>query len=129
MRGSEGLEREEPEPCVGTAEAARRRVRAYFQSLRDQLCVQEVAALTVVDTHVRERLCSIRQQEEDIATLLSQVRALGLTIGSLKAVLRIRDPVPFTPQTQDPGWVISQATDRMNNLDHISERLETIFLG
>jgi hypothetical protein len=32
-----------------------------------------VAALTVVDTHVRERLCSIRQQEEDIATLLSQV--------------------------------------------------------
>jgi len=57
----------------GTAELARRRVRAYFQSLRDQLCVQEVAALTVVDTHVRERVCSIRQQEEDIATVLSQV--------------------------------------------------------
>jgi hypothetical protein len=83
MRGSEGLEREEPEPCVGTAEAARRRVRAYFQSLRDQLCVQEVAALTVVDTHVRERLCSIRQQEEDIATLLSQVR-LALQSDPLK---------------------------------------------
>jgi len=57
----------------GTAERARRRVRSYFQSLRDQLCVQEVAALTVVDTHVRERVCSIRQQEEDIATILSQV--------------------------------------------------------
>merc|ERR1711936_772430 len=58
---------------LGTAEGARRRVRAYFQQLRDQLCVQEVAALTVVDTHIRERMCSIRQQEEDIATVLSQV--------------------------------------------------------
>ena len=57
----------------GTAEAARRRVRSYFQQLRDQLCVQEVAALTVVDTHVRERMCSVRQQEEDMATVLSQV--------------------------------------------------------
>ena len=58
---------------LGTAESARRRVRGYFQQLRDQLCVQEVAALTVVDTHVRERVCSIRQQEEDMAGLLSQV--------------------------------------------------------
>jgi tripartite motif-containing protein 23 len=66
--GQDSLENE-----PGTAESARRRVRAYFQSLRDQLCVQEVAALTVVDTHVRERVCSIRQQEEDIATVLSQV--------------------------------------------------------
>ena len=71
LRGSEGREEEEREG--GTAEGARRRVRSYFQQLRDQLCVQEVAALTVVDTHVRERLCSIRQQEEDIATVLSQV--------------------------------------------------------
>jgi len=59
--------------AAGTADRARRRVRAYFQSLRDQLCVQEVAALTVVDTHVRERVCGIRQQEEEIATVLSQV--------------------------------------------------------
>ena len=74
MRGSECVERQEADQqAVGTAEGARRRVRAYFQSLRDQLCAQEVAALTVVDTHLRERLCSIRQQEEDIATLLSQV--------------------------------------------------------
>ena len=38
--------------------------------------MQEVAALTVVDTHVRERVCSIRQQEEEIATVLSQVIAV-----------------------------------------------------
>ena len=75
LRGSEDERerREEDGREGGTAEGARRRVRSYFQQLRDQLCVQEVAALTVVDTHVRERLCSIRQQEEDIATVLSQV--------------------------------------------------------
>ena len=65
---------------AGTAEVARRRVRGYFQQLRDQLCAQEVAALTVVDTHVRERLCSIRQQEEDIATVLSQVTRIVIRI-------------------------------------------------
>ena len=32
-----------------------------------------MAALTVVDTHVRDRMCSIRQQEEDMASVLSQV--------------------------------------------------------
>jgi tripartite motif-containing protein 23 len=73
LRGAEESGREEGEGRAGTAEGARRRVRGYFQQLRDQLCVQEVAALTVVDSHVRERLCSIRQQEEDIAIVLSQV--------------------------------------------------------
>ena len=57
----------------GSADVAKHRVRAYFQSLRDQLNVQEVAALTVVDTYIRERLCSMRQQEEDCEVILSQV--------------------------------------------------------
>jgi len=75
IRGPErdGEDPRQPHQGEGTSEIAKRRVRTYFQSLRDQLCVQEVAALTVVDTHVRERLCSIRQQEEDIAIVLSQV--------------------------------------------------------
>ena len=73
IRGGEDDRDEEiQQEQLGTAEMARRRVRGYFQQLRDQLCVQEVAALTVVDTHVRERMCSIRQQEEDMATILSQ---------------------------------------------------------
>ena len=57
----------------GSADVAKHRVRAYFQSLRDQLNVQEAAALTVVDTYIRERLCSMRQQEEDCENILSQV--------------------------------------------------------
>jgi len=73
IRGEEEDVRDRGQGELGTAEAARRRVRLYFQQLRDQLCVQEVAALTVVDTHVRERMCSVRQQEEDMTTVLSQV--------------------------------------------------------
>ena len=61
----------------GSADVAKHRVRAYFQSLRDQLNVQEVAALTVVDTYIRERLCSMRQQEEDCEVILSQVSVLS----------------------------------------------------
>ena len=48
---------------VGTAEKAKQRVRSYFQGLRDQLNRQEVAALTVVETYIRERLCFIRLLE------------------------------------------------------------------
>jgi len=73
IRGEDEDVRDRGQGDLGTAEAARRRVRLYFQQLRDQLCVQEVAALTVVDTHVRERMCSVRQQEEDMTTVLSQV--------------------------------------------------------
>jgi len=73
LRGSEHQTEDGDESSQGTAHVARRRVRAYFQQLRDQLCVQEVAALTLVDTHIRERMCSIRQQQEDMATVLSQV--------------------------------------------------------
>ena len=80
--------------AVGTAEVARRHVRAYFQSLRDQLCAQEVAALTVVDTHLRERLRSIRQQE-DMATLLSQVRGVTSVVD------------PDYLQDSDPEIIIS----------------------
>ena len=43
------------------------------KGLRDQLTRQEVAALTVVDTYVRERLCFIRQHEEDIDLIVNQV--------------------------------------------------------
>ncbi len=42
--------------------------------------------------------------------------------------IRIRDPVPFRPL--DPGWVKTQESGSgMNNPDHISESLETVFLG
>lgn len=61
---------------MGTAEKAKQRVRSYFQGLRDQLNRQEVAALTVVETYIRERLCFIRQHEEDIEMIANQVGAV-----------------------------------------------------
>lgn len=57
----------------GTAESARSCVRAYFADLHETLCRQEEMALSVVDAHVRERLIWLRQQQEDMTILLSQV--------------------------------------------------------
>lgn len=59
--------------CAGTAESARSCVRAYFADLHETLCRQEEMALSVVDAHVRERLIWLRQQQEDMTILLSQV--------------------------------------------------------
>ncbi|XP_075885666.1 E3 ubiquitin-protein ligase TRIM23 [Nelusetta ayraudi] len=61
------------EHCAGTAESARSCVRAYFADLHETLCRQEEMALSVVDAHVRERLIWLRQQQEDMTILLSQV--------------------------------------------------------
>ncbi len=42
--------------------------------------------------------------------------------------IRIRDPMPFRPLIQDPGWVKKSGSGSgMNNPDHISDSLETIF--
>ncbi|KAI5620111.1 E3 ubiquitin-protein ligase TRIM23 isoform X1, partial [Silurus asotus] len=61
------------EHVPGTAENARSCVRAYFADLHETLCRQEEMALSVVDAHVRERLIWLRQQQEDMSILLSQV--------------------------------------------------------
>uniref|UniRef100_A0A1B6M1U5 RING-type E3 ubiquitin transferase n=1 Tax=Graphocephala atropunctata TaxID=36148 RepID=A0A1B6M1U5_9HEMI len=71
LEGRHGQGGELVEP--GTCEVARARVEQYFKHLRDTLLLQEVAARSAVDTHVRERLCSLRQLQEDLATWLSQV--------------------------------------------------------
>lgn len=57
----------------GTGCVVKNRVRAYFNQLRETLLVQEAAAITAVDTHIRERLCSIRQLQEDLVAWLSLV--------------------------------------------------------
>lgn len=61
------------ESILGSAEDARNRIRAYFDDLRDTINKQEEAGLAVVNNYVREKLCSLRQQQEDIAVFMSQV--------------------------------------------------------
>ncbi|PVD23703.1 hypothetical protein C0Q70_16976 [Pomacea canaliculata] len=61
---------------VGTAEQARLKIKHYFSELRENLNRQEIAALAAVDTHIREKLCMLRQQQEDMAILLSQIHAV-----------------------------------------------------
>ncbi|XP_061179785.1 E3 ubiquitin-protein ligase TRIM23-like [Saccostrea echinata] len=60
----------------GTAELAREKIKSHFDELRTALNRQEVIAFTTVDAHIREKLCMLRQQQEDMATLLSQVSAV-----------------------------------------------------
>ena len=62
------------EHIIGSGEEARSRVRAYFDDLRDTINKQEEAGLAVVNNYVREKLCSLRQQQEDVAVFMSQVR-------------------------------------------------------
>ncbi|XP_066916364.1 E3 ubiquitin-protein ligase TRIM23-like [Clytia hemisphaerica] len=58
---------------IGTAEKARLSVRQYFDDLRDTIQQQESEALSVINLYVREKLHSLRQQQEDMAVLISQV--------------------------------------------------------
>ena len=60
----------------GTGEEARQKVKQYFAELQESLKRQETAALTVVDTHLRERLAMLKQQQEDMAMLMSQIAAV-----------------------------------------------------
>ena len=52
---------------------ARDVVRSHFCALRQQLQQQETVAMGALEAHVRERLCSLRQQQEDLSSLISQV--------------------------------------------------------
>ncbi|CAJ0968636.1 unnamed protein product, partial [Ranitomeya imitator] len=54
-------------------ECPRSCVRAYFSDLHETLCRQEEMALSVVDAHVREQLIWLRQQQENMTILLSEV--------------------------------------------------------
>ena len=61
---------------AGTSEEARVKVSQYFQELQETLKRQEVAAMAVIDTHVRERLAMLKQQQEDMVVLISQISAV-----------------------------------------------------
>ncbi|KAF2347772.1 Small GTP-binding protein domain [Trinorchestia longiramus] len=58
--------------------AARVSVREHFSLQRQQLLQQESVAMGALEAHVRERLCSIRQQQEDLSSLISQMVGLVL---------------------------------------------------
>jgi hypothetical protein len=55
-------------------------IREHFSALRQQLLVQESSAIVTLHAHVRERLCSIKQQQEDLSSLISQVQYFAETL-------------------------------------------------
>ena len=65
-----------PHHIAGSAEDARNKVQAYFDDLRETVSRQEEAGLAVVNIYVTEKLLSLRQQQEDMAVLMSQVTSV-----------------------------------------------------
>ena len=65
-----------PHHITGSAQDARNKVRAYFDDLRETANRQEEAGLAVVNNYVQEKLLSLRQQQEDMAVLMSQVTSV-----------------------------------------------------
>ena len=63
-------------PNLGTAEKARIHVHEYFSDLLDTIRQQENEALSVINTYVRGKLYSLRQKQEDMAVLVSQVSSV-----------------------------------------------------
>ena len=64
-----------PRVLQGSGEEACCHVRAYFSGLREALGRQEATALAVVDSHVRQRLATLKQQHRDTTLLLAQISA------------------------------------------------------
>lgn len=64
--------------------------------------------MTVLDAHVRERLCSIRQQQEDMTTLLSQM--VGVVVDGERAV------------QQDDGRLVMSAHDLTSRLAQVTSQ-------
>ncbi len=90
----------------GTAESARSCVRAYFADLHETLCRQEEMALSVVDAHVRERLIWLRQQQEDMTILLSQVSTACLHCEKTLQQVQTRTPDTISGIISSSGiWV------------------------
>ncbi|KAL0281547.1 UNVERIFIED_CONTAM: hypothetical protein PYX00_002498 [Menopon gallinae] len=60
----------------GSGLMAKARVKVHFENLREELKVQEKAAMTVVDLHIRQKLCSLRQTQRDLANSLAEVASV-----------------------------------------------------
>ncbi|XP_038068546.1 E3 ubiquitin-protein ligase TRIM23-like [Patiria miniata] len=66
----------EPRHIPGTAQMSRAKVHHYFQELHETLQHQEEVAMNVVDAHVREKLYLLRQQQENLAVMLTTINSM-----------------------------------------------------
>lgn len=104
-----GVVDEESVPSTGRM--ALTRVQLYFQHLREALQVQETAALSAIDTHIRERIGSIKCLQEVLGSSLAQV---GLICLQCEQILR-----------QDDFRVITAGEKITEGLDVIEKHKQT----
>lgn len=103
----------------GTAEQSRLKIKRYFYDLRETLNRQEVTALTTVDTHIREKLCMLRQQQEDMAILLSQISAV---CHQCEITLQ-QDPAKILLAKQDVKTLIETIQKQQQQFSDVPEQL------
>ena len=84
---------------------------AYFR--------QEAAALSTVDTHVRERLSLLRQQQEDMAVLLSQIAAVCY---QCEKTLQLDDARVLTSQ-QEVKQLLNTVQTQQQHFSELPEQL------
>lgn len=94
-----------------TGRLALTRVQLYFQHLREALKVQETTALSTIDTHIRERIGSIKGLQEVLGSSLTQV---GLICLHCEQIIR-----------QDDFRVITAGAKIIEGLDVIEKHKQT----
>lgn len=57
----------------GSHPTARRQVETHFRRLREELDLQEQAAMACLDAHVADRIEALRQHQQELAFITSQV--------------------------------------------------------
>lgn len=57
----------------GSHATARKQVEAHFRRLREELELQERTAVSRLDAHVADRIETLRQHQQELAFITSQV--------------------------------------------------------
>ncbi len=95
------------------------------------LCFQETNGLKKDGERQTNELEELRTANRSLQDQMSRLKqAVSPYIHNSQNVLRIRDPVPFWSLDQGSGMgKKSRSGSGINDPDHISDNLETIFLG
>ncbi|EFO21741.1 hypothetical protein LOAG_06746 [Loa loa] len=89
----------------GSHTTARRQVEAHFRRLREELELQEQTAMVRLDAHVADRIEALRQHQQELAFITSQVTAVSAQLQESSEM--------------DDARLIEQQTDLIKMLDAV----------
>ncbi|VDN07483.1 unnamed protein product [Thelazia callipaeda] len=89
----------------GSHVSARRQVEVHFQQLREELDLQKQTAIARLDAHVANRIKTLRQHQQELAFITSQVTAVSAQLQESSEM--------------DDARLIQQQTDLIKMLDAV----------